>query len=109
MSDTPGHQQQVFSKRLEEIDNEIARLALLCRIPLLDPGMLERVLKNDASVCGTDNSRAFSKLRSLLMLHYSVREKAVVELGQAETLAMVDDIVAGLRRRIGDRLGGPAG
>jgi hypothetical protein len=103
----PGYRHKRWEKHLQEIDMEIAQLAVMCRVPLLDPGVIERVLRKDSLVCGKDNPRAFDKLRSLLMMHYSVREKAMVALGEAETLAMVGDIVERLRERIGDKLGGP--
>ena len=90
-----------------EIDREIAQLAVVCQIPLLDPGVIERVLHKDTLVCGHQNKRAFDKLRTLLMMHYSVREKAVVALGEAETLQIIDEIVERLRARVGDKLGGP--
>jgi hypothetical protein len=91
----------------DEIDREIAQLAVVCQIPLLDPGVIERVLHKDTLVCGHQNKRAFDKLRSLLMMHYSVREKAVVALGEVETLQILDEIVERLRSRVGDKLGGP--
>jgi hypothetical protein len=43
------------------------------------------------------------------MMHYSVRDRAVVALGQAETVAMVGEIVERLRAQIGDKLGGAHG
>ena len=69
--------------------------------------MIERVLHNDELVCGHRNERAFSKLRQLLMMHYSVRDKAVVAIGQQETMAIIGDIVERLRARFGDELGTP--
>ena len=104
----PSYRHSRWEKHLEEIDREIAQLAVTCKVPLLDPGVIERVLHKDSLVCGTQNPRAFDKMRSLLMMHYSVRDRALVALGEAETLGMVDDIVARLRSRIGDKLGGPA-
>jgi hypothetical protein len=101
-----GHER--WSNQFEEIDLEIARMSLLCGVPILDPGVIERVLKNDTLVCRERNERAFNKLRALLMMHYSVRDQALVSLGQAETLQIVDDIVERLRQRIGDKLGGLA-
>lgn len=109
MSDESGYRHQRWEKHFEEIDREIGQLALSCRIPLLDPGVIERVLHNDTLVCGTQNQRAFDKLRQLLMMHYSVRDRAVVALGEEETLQIVKDIVERLRGRFGDRLGGPLG
>jgi len=97
-----------WSNHFEEIDLEIARLSLLCGVPILDPGVIERVLKNDSSDCRSQNKRAFDKLRALLMMHYSVRDQALVSLGEAETLQIVNDIVERLRQRIGDKLGGPS-
>jgi len=109
MSDEPGHRHQRWEKHFDEIDSEIAKLAMLCRIPLLDPGVIERVLHNDTLVCGTQNQRAFDKLRQLLMMHYSVRDRAVGALGPDETAQIVKDVVERLRGRFGDKLGGPPG
>jgi hypothetical protein len=104
----PGYRSKRWTTHLEEIDLEIAKLAVICKIPLLDPGVIERVLHKDTLVCGTQNPRAFEKLRSLLMMHYSARDKALVALGEEETLRIVGDIVDRLRERIGDKLGRPA-
>ena len=107
-ADKPTYSQVRWAEHFDEIDREIALQASLCKVPLLDPGVIERVLKKDTQVCGAENPRAFDKLRSLLMMHYSVREKAVVALGEAETLLILGEIVQRLRARYGDRLGGPA-
>lgn len=107
MADKPSYRTERWTKHFEEIDKEIAKYASLCRVRLLDPGILERVLNNDATVCGKANPAMFKKLRGLLMMHYSVREKAVVTLGPQETLRMVDEIIARLRERYGDSLGTP--
>ena len=104
----PGYRHERWYKHFEGIDVEIGQLAKVCEIPLLDPGVIERVLHKDTLVCGTQNPRAFDKLRSLLMMHYSVRDQALVTLGEAETLKIVKDIVERLRHRIGDKLGGTA-
>jgi len=97
-----------WAKHFGEIDREIGQLADMCKVPLLDPGVIERVLKNDPLVCGKGNPRAFEKLRSLLMMHYSVRDRAVVSLGEKETMLIINEIVERLRNRYGDRLGRPA-
>jgi len=105
--DGSGYRQTRWTHHFDEIDREIAQLASLCKVPILDPGVIERVLKKDTLVCGTQNPRAFDKLRQLLMMHYSVRDRAVVALGEKETMLIMDEIVARLRARYGDRLGGP--
>ena len=103
-----AYRQARWTKHFDEIDREIAQLASVCKVQILDPGVIERVLKKDTLVCGTQNPRAFEKLRALLMMHYSVRAKAVVALGEQETMLIMDEIVERLRSRYGDRLGGPA-
>ena len=95
-----------WARSLDQVDREIARLATICNVRILDDGVIERVLRNDASVCGTNNPVAFGKLRSTLMMHYHVREQAVSALGEPKTAALVRHIVAQLRERIGERLGG---
>jgi hypothetical protein len=106
--DEQPYRQERWTKHFDEIDREIAQLASICKIQILDPGVIERVLHKDTLVCGTQNPRAFEKLRQLLMMHYSVRDKAVVALGEQETMLIMDQIVERLRKRYGDRLGGPA-
>ena len=99
------YSQTRWLEHFNEIDKEIALQASLCKVRLLDPGVIKRVLQKDSSVCATDNPRAFEKLRSLLMMHYSVRDKAVVAIGEKETLALMGEIVERLRTRYGDSLG----
>jgi hypothetical protein len=72
-----------WESNLEELDGEIARLAMLCEISILEPGNFQRVLKNDVAVCGTENPIAFAKLRALLMMHLAIREKSVDVFGSS--------------------------
>ena len=108
MPDQPGDfQTEYWARKFDDIGHEIARLTTICNVRILDPGVIERVLRNDASVCGTANKVAFDKLRALLMMHYSVREDAVEVLGGEKTRLLVEKIVTSLRERIGERLGKP--
>ena len=84
---------------LEELDGEIARLAMLCEIRILEPGAFQRVLQKDAVVCGTDNPIAFAKLRGLLMMHLAIREKSVDVFGQAATARVEDYVIDRLKQR----------
>lgn len=88
-----------WENNLEELDGEIARLALLCGIGILEPGIFQRVLDNDASVCGTENPIAFSKLRALLMMHLAIRERSVAAFGQAATTKVEDYVLDRLKQR----------
>ena len=105
MAEEPSYSQARWARQFDEITGEIAKYASICRVNLLDSGNIQRVLNGDATVCGVQNDSAFKKMRSLLMMHYSVREKAVAALGPQETLKIVDEIVARLRKRLGDSPG----
>lgn len=108
MSDKPSDLGSAWwAKNLEDIDREIARLATICNVRILDAGIIERVLNNDSSVCGSQNEIAFGKLRNALMMHYHERGKAVGALGESGTASVLAEIVEGLRKRFGERLGGP--
>ena len=74
-----------WAENLEELDREIARLATLCQVRILEPGVIERVLHRDASVCGTSNEIAFAKLHDMVMFHFAVRQKSADAVGQAQT------------------------
>jgi len=109
MSDKPsGLGGAWWAKNLDDIDREVARLCTVCNVKILDPGVIERVLKNDDSVCGTRNKVAFDKLRQALMMHYHVRDKAVGVLGETATAEIVAEVVENIRKRLGDKLGGSA-
>ncbi len=88
-----------WENNLEELDGEIARLAMLCEIRILEPGAIQRVLQKEASVCGTDNPIAFAKLRALLMMHLAIREKSVDAFGQTATARVEDYVIDRLKQR----------
>ena len=92
---------QHWGKQLADVDLEIARLAMLCDIPLNDRALGLRILDNDATVCGKPNPKAFEKLRALLTMHMSVRHKAIESMGRDEALALIEETLSGLRHRLG--------
>lgn len=93
-----GYRMGRIAGNLEDIDRELARLARLCQVRLLQPGVMERVLRRDASVCGTDNPIAFAKLHDLLMLHFAVRAKSAEQVGQGQTIAIESYVVERLAK-----------
>jgi hypothetical protein len=90
--------------QLNPVDDEIAKLAFICNIRLLDPGVVERVVAGDASVCGRTNEKAFKKLRKLVGLHYALTADSLAALGPEGSGKILDQI----RERLGKRfdLGG---
>ena len=94
-----------WANNIDAIDREIARLCLLCHVRILDHGIIERVLRNDESVCGTGNPIAFAKLRNMLMFYLEIREKSVDAVGQTQTAQLEGHGVEELRKRFADLLG----
>ncbi|MBL8482200.1 MAG: hypothetical protein JNJ60_08400 [Rhodocyclaceae bacterium] len=74
-----------YGRELDEIVHEIALSADLCGLQLLEPGVLDAVLRKDTSLCSHDNPIAFEKLRGLLVLAYKVIDEAVALNGAAAT------------------------
>jgi hypothetical protein len=91
-----------WEQNLEELDREVARLALLCRVRILEPGVIDRLMQGDDTVCGADNPIAFRKLHDLLLMHFAVRQKAADALGQQQTAAIEIDIVERLKKSFPD-------
>jgi len=90
-----------WTKNLDELDREIARLAMLCDVRILDPGVVERVVHNDASVCGTANPSAFAKLHGLVVMHFLIRNRSVEALGQVQTTAIERYVIERLTKAYG--------
>ncbi|CAB5677040.1 Uncharacterised protein [Delftia tsuruhatensis] len=87
--------------RLQEIDLEIARHAVICKIPLLQAGVVERVLADDASVCGAGHETAFKTLRGLLYMHYT----EVLHISEVLSPDAAQEIAHRVRLRLAQRLG----
>jgi hypothetical protein len=99
MTGPAGFEEAATAKQFDDIDRELARLALLCKVSLLQDSVIQRVLHDDASACGTDNPVAFRKMRELLMMHYVMRQRAMEELGGPEAQAIIDLVVGRIRER----------
>jgi hypothetical protein len=83
---------------LEDLDREVARLALSCRLDVLDSRVIDCVLLGDDSVCGCDNPSAFSRLQGMLKLHFAVRRKAGEALGQPQAAEVETFVINNLRQ-----------
>ena len=105
MSEDDSYQTRRWTQHFEEIDLEIARLAVMMDIPILNPGVIDRILGNDASVCGKEKPKAFAELRAMLMMHAADKVKAIGTLSALEADELVRGVVERLRERIGSRLG----
>jgi len=103
MEDHPDAYEILFWERnLEDLDRELGRLATVCRVRLLDHGIVDRVLNGDVCVCGVDNRIAFSKLRNLLMMYFIVRQRAALQLGQQMTSDLESYVIERLQSTFPD-------
>ena len=83
-----------WERHLDSIGDELLRLAVLCDVRLRDPGVVDRILRNDETVCGMDNPVAFRKLRALVKATFDSLNKAVDRIGPEEVKMITDAIVA---------------
>lgn len=81
-----------WERHFQTIADELLPLAIACGVKLREPGVIERVLKNDASVCGRKNEQGFHKMRSLLVAYYNSLGKAIDRIGPEETKKIIEVI-----------------
>jgi hypothetical protein len=96
--------QRWHEQQLGSVDDEIAKMAFICGIPLLDPGIVERVVAGDEGVCTKPNPEAFRKLRGLVGMHYMLTGDSLKSLGPDETARILAQIRERLQTRF--KLGG---
>ena len=97
-----------WGRQMDDLMSEMARQATICKVRLLDDGVIDAVLRNDASICGSNNPVSFKKLRDALMLGFVVRDKSIDNLGPGETEALVTAIRERIQEHLGGQLGGQA-
>ncbi len=96
MSVEPGSREDLWQHQFSQVDSEIAKMASLCGIDILDRAQLKRALEKDANVCTRSNPLAFEKLHTLLKAHYLLRDRAADALGDAGAQAAIDRAVTAL-------------
>ena len=81
-----------WERHFEGIADELLHLAIACDVRLREPGVIERILRNDASVCRRKNEHSFHKMRNLLTAYYNSLGKAVDRIGPEETKKIIEVI-----------------
>jgi hypothetical protein len=97
-----------WGRQMDDLMSEIARQATICKVRLLDPGVIDAVIRNDPSVCGTSNPLSFKKLRDAMLLGFVVKGRSVDALGPVETEGLITAIRERIQAHVGHQLGGPA-
>jgi hypothetical protein len=90
-----------WERHFEGIADELLHLAVACDVRLREPGVIERILKNDALVCGRKNEHSFRKMRSLIIAYYDSVGKAVDRIGPEETKKIVE-VIAERKKKLRD-------
>lgn len=90
---------KAWSRHFDAIGDELLRLTTICDVDLREPDVIERILKNDPTVCGKRNPIAFRKLRALLMATFSSLGKAMDRLGTPEVQKITHEIAQRLDER----------
>lgn len=109
MSEKLGAERQTHTEwlqDLEALDMEIVRLAVICQVRLLDPGVIGHVLNQQSFVCGSDHPLAFQSLRGLLHLHFDMQKQLAEAYGAVDAEQLLQQVRAHLIPRIGEQLEG---
>jgi hypothetical protein len=85
-----------WGRQIDAIAHELSELAIVCDIELGRPGLAERILKNDKSVCGRDDPEVFQQMRQHLMALFTLEERAIEQLGPEDTQAILDQVRASI-------------
>lgn len=88
----PESRHTPWVRHLDAIGDELLHLSIACDVKLREPGVVERILNNDETVCGTRNPIGFKKLHNLLKATFDSINKAVGRIGPDETKMIIDAI-----------------
>jgi hypothetical protein len=89
----PKYKKNVYwGRQIDAIAHEVSKLAIVCDIELDRPGLAERILKNDESVCGRNNPEAFRQIRQHLMALFTLEERAIERLGPEDTKEILGQV-----------------
>ena len=89
----------VWKRHLDGIASELLRLSIACDVRLREPDVIDRILRDDASVCGRSNPQAFRKLRQLVMATYDSLGKSIDRIGPKDTKMIASAIADRLMER----------
>lgn len=85
-----------WGRQIDGLAHELSKQAIICDIELGKPGLAERILKNDDSVCGRKNPKVFRQMRQHLMALFSLEASAVERLGADDTKEILDAVRAAI-------------
>jgi len=83
-----------WARQIDGLARELSKQAIICDIELGKPGLAERILKNDDTVCGRKNPKVFRQMRQHLVALFSLEAAAVERLGTEDTKEILDAVRA---------------
>ena len=83
---------------MDGLIREASKLCIACNISFVEPGIAERVLRGDDSVCGRKNPEAFRQLRNHVIAFFQIEERAIERLGAGEVKDMLDEVRAAMQQ-----------
>lgn len=95
------YQFERWSRQFGNLDLQIYRLSLACKIDLGQTGMVDSVVANTDLSGGKNKSRAFTTMRGLLILRLLMQTKASAELGSRAAATLGHYQLDRLYERIG--------
>jgi hypothetical protein len=81
-----------WTRHFDVLGDELLRLTTICDVDLREPDVIEKILRNDESVCRKRNPIGFRKLRELLMAIFNSIDKAKDRLGTSESQLIIEEI-----------------
>lgn len=103
MTEISHYQFERWSRQFGNLDLQIYRLSLACKIDLGQTGMVDSVIANTDLSGGKNKSRAFTTMRGLLILRLLMQTKASAELGSRAAATLGHYQLDRLYERIGRR------
>lgn len=79
-----------WQQHFEGIADELLKLSIACNVRLREPGIIDRVLKNDVTVCGRRNEEGFRRMRHLLIAFYDSVGKSAERIGPQDTKKIIE-------------------
>jgi len=81
-----------WGRQIDGLAKELSMLAIVCDIDLGKPGLAERILHNDETICGKSNPKAFMQLRQHLMALFNLEGRAIERIGPEDTKEVLDQV-----------------
>ena len=95
----PHARSRYFREQFDAIAHELSILAIACDIDFFaGDDVVQRIMHNDAGVCGRDAPEAFEKLRHHLLALYPLEERAIERIGVEQTREILIEVRASIAR-----------